>query len=782
MASPGCVTEFTALTTPLLGDLDALFGGGGGGGVGGGLAMSAIGSGKSRFTLSCLADTDDSPSSLSVPPAWLCNASPLSVVRHLSSTLWYSARAGQIVEVDGEVARFYTPQQVPIPPARVFSYASLGTPPPLPAAVVVSPPQEHLMHSPSSVSTCNLNRDVRGGPSPVGASAAAPVPAAGAAPVAYLEVTLLGAVIVGLEEDGVRWSDGDAWRRYSDGVVGGGDGGDESCATYKKASQEAWRLQDDDEDDDVPHYRGDAEAERAAEQKAADASPCLPAAATPTGSPPQSPHGSPALRSAEVTSGRPAGGGSGGVWAARVFSHLCCCLPAYKRRKQKHDPEAPCDVAQHSEVVRLVTLTLECYLSGAEDSHLLGDEPLYEIAVTVMHAIRQFLASKGVQIPPGHRIDVIVHAARGVRGFPRQMERLLLEMRKTYAEKEPELRGGAASSVDIVSHWWAVDKDNSGHLDIQELTILMSRLNAPMSSRQLARKLCDFDANGDGELDFFEFVKFYYSLQQREGFCEVLRAAHKKHFGGCRVSESSPLLLIEHAPCDGSAGATLAQCLLSFRKALQGEDGEGGLEAAEQEVNAWFGAVAASQSTEWALPDFTRYVCSTRNSWVNPKSKALRQADMDYPMSYYFISASHNTYLEGDQLTSNASVDMYREAMLDGVRCIEIDCWTKNGVPMVTHGNTATSMITFEATVKCVACYAFRQSPYPIIISLENHCDTASQHLMAKILKQYFGSNLVTNLDTTVYTDPKFTPESLKGRVMLRSTQQCVRPLQKLVR
>lgn len=63
--------------------------------------------------------------------------------------------------------------------------------------------------------------------------------------------------------------------------------------------------------------------------------------------------------------------------------------------------------------------------------------------------------------------------------------------------------------------------------------------------------------------------------------------------------------------------------------------------------------------------------------------------DLTKPLSNYFISSSHNTYLSGNQLSSKSSTEAYRYVLTRGCRCIEID--VHNGEPADTNSNHSRS-------------------------------------------------------------------------------------------
>ncbi|KAK7932730.1 phospholipase c [Apiospora marii] len=83
--------------------------------------------------------------------------------------------------------------------------------------------------------------------------------------------------------------------------------------------------------------------------------------------------------------------------------------------------------------------------------------------------------------------------------------------------------------------------------------------------------------------------------------------------------------------------------------------------------------LAAQDSLDYQT--FLHYMTSSAADALAP----VREEDFTWPLNSYFISSSHNTYLTGNQLSSDSSTDAYKNVLLRGCRCIEIDVWDGDG-------------------------------------------------------------------------------------------------------
>jgi len=140
---------------------------------------------------------------------------------------------------------------------------------------------------------------------------------------------------------------------------------------------------------------------------------------------------------------------------------------------------------------------------------------------------------------------------------------------------------------------------------------------------------------------------------------------------------------------------------------------------------------------------FTRYLMDQENDAV--LSDPIDEDSMDNPLTHYYIASSHNTYLTGHQLKGQSSVELYRQILLSGCRCVELDCWNgDDGYPIIYHGHTLTTKISFRDVLIAINKSAFETSPYPVILSIENHCSLSQQRKMASIFEDILGDKLVT--------------------------------------
>lgn len=95
-----------------------------------------------------------------------------------------------------------------------------------------------------------------------------------------------------------------------------------------------------------------------------------------------------------------------------------------------------------------------------------------------------------------------------------------------------------------------------------------------------------------------------------------------------------------------------------------------------------------------------RYLMSDENAPVF-LDRLDNYMEMDQPLCAYYINSSHNTYLSGRQFGGKSSVEMYRQVLLAGCRCVELDCWDGRGEdeePIITHGKAMCTDILFKVS------------------------------------------------------------------------------------
>ncbi|KAG7466337.1 hypothetical protein MATL_G00163620 [Megalops atlanticus] len=157
-------------------------------------------------------------------------------------------------------------------------------------------------------------------------------------------------------------------------------------------------------------------------------------------------------------------------------------------------------------------------------------------------------------------------------------------------------------------------------------------------------------------------------------------------------------------------------------------------------------------------------------------NKLVTCQDMTQPLPHYFIKSSHNTYLTAGQFSGVSSPEMYRQCLLAGCRCLELDCWKgkpPEEEPVITHGFTMTTEILFKDVIEAIAESAFKTSQYPIILSFENHVDSVKQQeKMANYCKTIFGDALLVDPLEKYPLKPGHqipSPAELMGKILIKN-------------
>ncbi|KAM9110749.1 1-phosphatidylinositol 4,5-bisphosphate phosphodiesterase eta-2 [Megaptera novaeangliae] len=324
-----------------------------------------------------------------------------------------------------------------------------------------------------------------------------------------------------------------------------------------------------------------------------------------------------------------------------------------------------------------------------------------------------------------------------------------LARRQRTRDQYPRGRRGDPGDHRSLSTWLKqtfdeADKNGDGSLSIGEVLQLLRKLNVNLPRQRVKQMFQEADTDDhQGTLGFEEFCAFYKTMSTRRDLY-LLMLTYSNHKDHLDAADLQRFLEAEQK----MTGVTLDSC---------------------RDIIEQFEPCPENKSKgAMGIDGFTNYTRSPAGDIFNPEHRRVHQ-DMTWPLSHYFITSSHNTYLVGDQLTSQSRADTYAWVLQAGCRCVEVDCWDgPDGEPIVHHGYTLTSKILFKDVVETINKYAFVKNEYPVILSLENHCSVVQQKKMAQYLTDILGDKLdlssVSSEDATMLP----SPQMLKGKILVK--------------
>ncbi|XP_056460596.1 1-phosphatidylinositol 4,5-bisphosphate phosphodiesterase gamma-1-like [Gadus chalcogrammus] len=297
----------------------------------------------------------------------------------------------------------------------------------------------------------------------------------------------------------------------------------------------------------------------------------------------------------------------------------------------------------------------------------------------------------------------------------------------------------------------AIDRSNEGSITVKDVKTLLPQINFRVPSmRFLKDKLQEVEARSD--LSYPNFSQLYRTLM-----FDAQRSIIEQ------LDLSFPLRNVDRPElCQIS--------LYDFQKFLQLDQKESWASdlGRVREVLLAYLLGSAQSEPMLQLDEFLTFLFSKENSVFDPRPSPVAPDDMKRPLSQYWISSSHNTYLTGDQFSSESSLEAYARCLRMGCRCIELDCWDgPDDLPIIYHGHTLTSKIKFLDVLHTIKDHAFVTSEYPVILSIEDHCSVVQQRNMATHFKKVFGDLLLTKPVETG-ADELPSPYQLRRKILIK--------------
>uniref|UniRef100_A0A8B9X1T6 1-phosphatidylinositol 4,5-bisphosphate phosphodiesterase gamma n=1 Tax=Bos mutus grunniens TaxID=30521 RepID=A0A8B9X1T6_BOSMU len=304
--------------------------------------------------------------------------------------------------------------------------------------------------------------------------------------------------------------------------------------------------------------------------------------------------------------------------------------------------------------------------------------------------------------------------------------------------------------------FYSVDRNREDRISAKDLKNMLSQVNYRVPNmRFLRERLTDLEQR-TSDITYGQFAQLYRSLMY-SAQKTVPEPPPRTSLLSCRAGERPELCRVSLPE--------FQQFLLEYQGELWAVDR---LQVQEFMLSFLRDPLREIEEPYFFLDEFVTFLFSKENSIWNSQLDEVCPDTMNNPLSHYWISSSHNTYLTGDQFSSESSLEAYARCLRMGCRCIELDCWDgPDGMPVIYHGHTLTTKIKFSDVLHTIKEHAFVASEYPVILSIEDHCSIAQQRNMAQYFKKVLGDTLLTK-PVDIAADGLPSPNQLKRKILIK--------------
>lgn len=285
---------------------------------------------------------------------------------------------------------------------------------------------------------------------------------------------------------------------------------------------------------------------------------------------------------------------------------------------------------------------------------------------------------------------------------------------------------------------------------LKEVKSFLPKINCKITTSKLNDHFHEVDQRRRNEIGFDDFTKLYQNLilnptTMSDCFNSTAPMPYSQNNENVTLQEFQNFLITEQNDSNGTDEKFVSNFIRDF------------VQDTQREV----------QEPYFTISEFVDYLFSKQNEiWDSQYDRVYN--DMTKPLCHYWISSSHNTYLTGDQFSSESSCEAYARALRMGCRCIELDCWDgPDNSPLIFHGHTFTTKIKFRDVIKTIKEHAFVTSQFPVILSIEQNCSLAQQRKMAQSMLEVFGDMLLTQqIEKNESQLP--SPHSMRRKIILK--------------